>query len=121
MGIRLSGGTWLGLSFVLLLFTAASTFCILVAGFVWDPDDHPASYWREEIAGLRWLMAVAMMIPAAAAGAALASIFTRPRGHIRMAAGVLVAVVALVAFFSSWWLGLEAIDTAKYWAERLSG
>lgn len=120
MGMRVSGGAWLGLSVILLMFTAVSTFCIFVAGFAWEPDEYPASYWRDSIPGIRLMMAVAMVIPAAAAGAALASILVRPRGLVKMIGGGLVLAVSLAAFGASWWLGLDAIDTAKYWAVQLS-
>lgn len=116
MGKRLSGGTWLGLSMVLLLVTVVSTFFVWAANSSWGPDERPESYWQERIATLQGLMATAMLIPAASAACAGLAIFTRPRRSSLIVGGLLVAGMTLTAFFASWWLGVEAVESAKYWA-----
>ena len=63
----------------------------------------PASYWQGRISERQWIMAFSMLIPAASAAAALASMFALPRSHLRVVAASLVVVVALVAFFAVSW------------------
>ncbi|TLM80834.1 hypothetical protein [Pseudarthrobacter sp. NamE5] len=117
MGERLNGGKWLGLGFVLLFLTVISTFVAFASGFDWDPDEHPVSYWQAEISERQWTMAFSLIIPAASAATAVASMFAFPRRPIRIVGASLVTVLALAAFFASWFLGVDAIDSAKYWAE----
>ena len=77
----------------------------------------PASHWQERISERQWIMAFSMVIPAASAAAALASMFAHPRSPVRVVGASLVAVLALVAFFTSWSLGFDAVNSAKYRAE----
>jgi uncharacterized protein YjeT (DUF2065 family) len=76
----------------------------------------PASYWEKQIPERQLIMALAMLIPAASAAAAVSSMFALPRRALRVAGAVLVTALALAAFFASWWLGADAVDSAKDWA-----
>jgi hypothetical protein len=66
-------------------------------------------------------MAIAMLIPAASAAAAATSTFALPRRPLRVVGAALISTLALAAFFTSWLLGAEAVDSAKYWATRYPG
>lgn len=81
----------------------------------------PASHWQERISERQWVMVFSMVIPAASAAAAAASMFALPRNPVRVIAASLVAVLALVAFFTCWSLGIDAVNSAKYWAEYSPG
>lgn len=61
-----------------------------------------------------------LIIPAASAAAATLSMFALPRRPIRIVGASLVAVLALVAFFTSWSLRIEVVNSAKYWAENVA-
>lgn len=118
MGDRTNGGTLLGVSGGLLFLTVVSTFMIFAAGIDWEPDEMPASYWNEQIPQRQWMMAFAIVVPSASAAAAVASTFARPRRPLRIVGAILVAAVALTALYASWVLGVEAVESAKYWASR---
>ncbi|MCU1567192.1 MAG: hypothetical protein JWQ56_2129 [Pseudarthrobacter sp.] len=123
MGNRLNGGKLLGLGAGLLFLTVVSTFIVFAAalGSGWEPDEKPASYWEKQIPIFQWIMAIAMLLPAASAGAAIGSVFALPRRPVRIIGAVLVTALALTAFFTSWWLGDEAVESAKYWANWYPG
>jgi hypothetical protein len=116
MGNRLNGGKLLGLGAGLLSLAVVSTFMVFAAGFDWEPDEMPASYWEKQIPERQWVMAIAMLIPAASAAAAVTSMFALPRRAVQIVGAILVAALALAAFFTSWWLGADAVDSAKYWS-----
>lgn len=118
MGERVDGGKWLGLGFGLLFLTVISTGIAFASGFNWEPDEIPASRWQERISTRQWVMAFSMVIPAASAAAAAASMFALPRSPLRVVAASVVAALALVAFLFSWSLGIDAVNSAKYWAEH---
>jgi hypothetical protein len=59
--------------------------------------------------------AIAMLIPAVSAAAAVISMFALPRRAVRVVGAALVAALALVAFFTSWWLG------ATLWIRQSTG
>lgn len=119
--IRLNGGKLLGLSAGLLFLTVVSTFMIFAAGFDWEPDEMPASYWERQILQRQWMMAFAILVPSASAATAVTSMLAPPRRPIRVVGAVLVAAVALAALYASWVLGVEAVESAKYWADRGCG
>lgn len=73
-GNRLGGGRWLGLEAGLLFLAVVSTLMIFAAGFDWEP-----SYREEQIPERQWVMAIAMLIPAASATAAVTSMSALPR------------------------------------------
>lgn len=119
MRTRWDGGKWLGVSAGLLFLTVISTAVAFASGFDWEPDEHTASYWRQEIPTRQWTMAISMIIPAASVTAAAVSMYTLPRRPIRIVGAALVAVLALAAFFASWGLGVDAVNSAKYWAQNV--
>lgn len=112
----MNGGKLLGVGARLLFLTVLSTFMVFAAGFDWEPDEMPVSYWEKQIPERQILMAIAMLIPGASAAAAVTSMFALPRRAVRVVGAVLVTALALAAFFVSWWLGADAVDSAKYWA-----
>jgi hypothetical protein len=118
MGIRLRGAAWLFVSFVLLLVTVVTTLYMLAANFMWEPDEHPASYWQHQIPVRQWAMTVAMVVPAASIAAAVTGMYARPRRTLRVGLGIILTVLALVGFIGSWGLGVQAVKSATYWAEH---
>lgn len=63
-------------------------------------------------------MAISMTIPAASVTGAAVSMYALPRQPIRIVGAALVAVLALAACFASWGLGVDAVNSAKYWAQN---
>jgi hypothetical protein len=121
MGNRLNGGKLLGLAAGLLFLTVVSTFMVFAAGFDWEPDEMPASYWEKQIPERQLIMALAMLIPAASAAAAVTSMFSLPRRAVRVVGALLVTALALAAFFTSWGLGADSVESAKYWSTWYPG
>ncbi len=116
MGKRLDGGVLMVFAVTLLFLSVLSTFMVFGSGFDWDPDDYPPEYWQAEIPQRQWIMAIGVAVPAASMATAAASMFALPRRPVRIIAGGLVAVLALVPFVVSWYLGGEAVSKAQYWA-----
>ncbi|WP_404497679.1 hypothetical protein [Arthrobacter sp. GAS37] len=90
-------------------------------GFDFDPDDRPGSYYRAEIPKRQWVMAVSVAIPAMAAVASVRSIRTLPREVFWITAASVFLLIALAAVVFCWMIGIESIESAKYFAERFGG
>ena len=118
VGKRLDGGVLMVIGGTLLFLSVLSTFFVFASGFDWDPDDYPASYWKAEIPKRQWTLALGLAVPGLSALAAGLSMFALPRRPVRIIAGGLVATLALGLFVISWYLGVEAIDSARRWAIR---
>ncbi|MFF1254457.1 hypothetical protein ACFVYC_18455 [Pseudarthrobacter sp. NPDC058329] len=97
-----------------------STFLALASGFVHDPDDHSAGYYRDRIPERQWVMAVSVLLPAMTAAAAGASIFSRPRTQTRIANSSIVLLIAVAAIWFCWALGIDDIEKFERFANRLS-
>lgn len=121
MGNRLNGGKLLGFGVALLALSALSMLVVLFAGFDWEPDEKPVSYWVEQILERQWIMAIGVLIPGACAAAATASMFARPRRLLRVVAATVITVLALGALVFNWHFGADAVDSAKYWATWYPG
>ena len=113
---RWSGNLWLVWALLLLCLTLVSTFVAFASGFVHDPDDHPASYYRGRIPERQWVMVVSMLIPAMAAAAAGGSIFARPRAVARIAGGSAVMLLAVAAIWFCWAVGIDDIEKFERFA-----
>jgi len=102
----------------LLCLTLASTFVAFGSGFVHDPDDNPASFYRDKIPERQWVTAVSMLIPAMPAGAAGVSIFARPPALVGILAGSIVLLLALAAVWFCWVVGIDDIDKFERFAKH---
>lgn len=103
------GAGFLGLSLVSMFFDVAGAFLV-----TWDPREMSASYW-DGMLPLLWLIAVvAVLVPAAAAASAVASLFALPRRRTRVVGAALVTVVALAVLSFNWWLGPETIGEGAF-------
>ncbi|WP_045729368.1 hypothetical protein [Pseudarthrobacter chlorophenolicus] len=121
MGKRLDGGVLMVFAVTLLFLSVLSTFMVFGSGFDWDPDDYSPQYWEAEIPKRQWIMAIGVAVPAASMATAAASMFALPRRRVRIIFGGLVAVLALVPFVVSWYLGDDAVSSAQYWAYKSQG
>lgn len=121
MGERLNGGKLLGIGAALLAMSALSMLVVLAAGFDWEPDEKPVSYWVGQISERQWILSFALLIPAACAAAAAASMFALPRRPLRIVAATVVTVLALGAMAFNWHLGNDAVNSARYWSTFSTG
>ncbi|UKA59774.1 hypothetical protein [Arthrobacter sp. FW306-2-2C-D06B] len=121
MGKSGNGAIWIGIAFALLCLAAVSTFFAFWFGFDFDPDDRPGSYYRAEIPKRQWVMAVSVALPAMAAVASVHSILTLPREVFWITAASVFLLIALADVVFCWMLGIESIESAKYFAERFGG
>ncbi|MFK0040578.1 hypothetical protein ACIQTW_12120 [Paenarthrobacter sp. NPDC090517] len=117
---RWSGNVWLGWAFLFLCLTLVSTFLAFVSGFVHDPDDYPASYYRDKIPQRQWVMGLSMLFPALSAAAAGASIFARPRALNRIATGSIMLLLAVAAMWFCWALGVNDLEKFENFAISFS-
>lgn len=120
MSNRWSGNVWRGWAFLLLCLTLVSTFLALASGFVHDPDDNSAAYYRDRIPERQWVMALSMLLPAMTAAAAGASIFVRPRTLTRIANSSVVLLIAVAAIWFCWALGIDDIEKFERLANPFS-
>ncbi|MCZ9884532.1 hypothetical protein [Arthrobacter sp. B2a2-09] len=90
-------------------------------GFDFDPDDRPGSYHRAEIPKRQWVVAVSVAIPAMAAVASVRSILTLPQEVFWITASSVFLMASLAAIVFCWMIGIESIESAKYFAERFGG
>lgn len=117
---RWNGNVWLGWAFLFLCLTLVSTFLAFVSGFVHDPDDNPASYYRDKIPQRQWVMGLSMLIPAMSAAAALASIFARPRAVTRIVTGSIMLLLAVAATWFCWAMGMDDLEKFESFANSFS-
>jgi hypothetical protein len=99
-----------------LCLTLVSTFLALASGFVHDPDDHSAAYYRDRLPERQWVMALSMLLPAMAVAVAGASIFSRPRSRTRIANSSIVLLLAVAAIWFCWAVGVEDIEKFERFA-----
>jgi hypothetical protein len=118
---RWSGRTWLGIGVGFLCLSIFSTVVAFGSGFDFDPDDYPGSYYLHEIPRRQWIMAVSVVIPLVSALAAGMSILARPRTPGRILTASAVVILAAVAVWACWVLGVEAVDSARYFSEKFPG
>jgi hypothetical protein len=118
---RWSGRTWLGIGVGFLCLSFFSTVVAFGSGFDFDPDDYPGSYYLDEISRRQWVMAVTVAIPSVSVLTAGMSILARPRTPGRTLAASVVLLLAAVAFWACWVLGVEAVDSARYFSEKFPG
>jgi hypothetical protein len=111
----------LGIGVGFLCLSLFSTLVAFGSGFDFDPDDYPGSYYLDEIPRRQWVMAVTVAIPSVCAVAAGMSILARPRTPGRILAASVVLLLAAVAVWACWVLGVEAVDSARYFSERFPG
>ncbi|MGO4860160.1 hypothetical protein [Arthrobacter sp. 2MCAF14] len=95
-----------------------STFLAIWFGFDFDPDDRPGSHYSTEIPKRQWVMAASVTIPAMAAVASVRSILTLPREVFWITAAAVFLLIALAPVVFCWMIGIESIESAKYFAER---
>lgn len=114
---RVSGVTWLVISLGFMVLTVFSTFMIGAAGFDFDANDFPSSYYREQIPYRQRVMAVSLAVPAVAALAAVAAIVTRPRRLLQSLTAAAVLLLALAALVLCWVLGVDAVESARYFSQ----
>jgi glucan phosphoethanolaminetransferase (alkaline phosphatase superfamily) len=110
---------WLDLGSGLLILTLISTFAALTSGINHEPEDISALVWRQRIAERQWTMAITMLVPTATAAVAVISMFALSRKRARIVGSSMVTVLAIAAFFASWWFGDEAVNSARYWTENV--
>lgn len=110
-----------GLGFGFLCLALVSTFMAFSSGFDFDPNDYPGSYDLEDIPRRQWIIAVSLAIPAVSALAAVVSIFVRPRNPLRIIAASVVLLLAAVAIWFCWVLGVDAVERARYFSELFPG
>ena len=118
MGKPWSGDTWLGVAFALLGLSLVSTFFAFVAGFNFDPDDYPSSYYAARIPQLQGVLVVSVLIPAHAAVACVFSILATPRTKWRVATSVIALMLAASVVWFCWVIGIEAIQQATAFADH---
>ncbi|TFD01637.1 hypothetical protein E3T25_10450 [Cryobacterium sandaracinum] len=119
MGKQWSGGTWLALAFALLGLSLVSTYFAFISGFIFDPDDHPSSYYAARIPMHLGVMVVSVLVPALSAAASVFSILATPRKTLRIATSVIALLLALPAVWLCWVLGIAAIQQAIAFADHV--
>ncbi|MDJ0325494.1 hypothetical protein QMG61_17170 [Cryobacterium sp. PH31-AA6] len=107
------------MAFALLGLSLVSTYFALFSGFIFDPDDHPSSYYAAQIPMRLGVMVVSVLIPAFSAAASVLSILATPRKTPRIATSVIALLLALSAVWSCWVLGIEAIQQAIAFADHV--
>jgi len=112
---------WLGAAVAFLCLSLVSTCFALAAGFDFDPDDYPGSYYAERIPYRRWVMFFSMLVPTLSAAAAAVSILVRPRSASRIVASAIVLVLVLPIVWFCWVIGIESIQRAVDFSLRYSG
>lgn len=118
MGKLWSGGTWLGAAFAILGLSLVSTFIALIAGFNFDPNDYPGSYYAAQIPKLQGVMVVSVLIPVLSAAASMFSILATPRKTQRIATSVIALLLALSVVWFCWVIGIAAIQQAAAFADH---
>ncbi|MBG6059781.1 hypothetical protein RCH16_003171 [Cryobacterium sp. MP_M5] len=119
MGKQWSGGTWLAMAFALLGLSLVSTYFAFISGFIFDPDDHPSSYYAAQIPSRLGVMVASVLIPAFSAWASVMSVLATPRKTLRIAISVIALLLALSAIWLCWVLGIEAIQQAIAFADHV--
>ncbi|POH66698.1 hypothetical protein C3B61_09130 [Cryobacterium zongtaii] len=113
-----SGDTWLGWALVLFCLSLASTFIAGVAGFNFDPDDYPSSYYAARVPGLVGVMVVSLVIPALAAAASVLSARAGPHEARRTATATVILVLALSSVWLCLVLGIDSVQQAIEFSEH---
>ena len=116
---RWTGGTWLAASAALLGLSLVSTVVSLIAGFNWDPNDYPESFYAAQIPKLWAVTGVSVAIPVLAAAASVMSILSKPRRSVRVATSVVALLVALSVAAFCGVFGMGAIQQATDYAEYI--
>lgn len=116
-GRRWGDELWLGFAVGFLCLTPVSTFFAFASGFDFDPNDYRGSYYLEQIPRRQAMMAITLLVPAVAAGTAVAAALVQPRSWPRTVAAAAILVLAAVDIWFCWVLGSEAVDSARRYSE----
>jgi lysylphosphatidylglycerol synthetase-like protein (DUF2156 family) len=104
-----SAGVLVGVSFLALGY-------ILVAGFVFDPDDYPPEYWQEQVGHLQRAYAASMVAPLAAVLLAVFAWLTSRNADaskwVALCTGALATLLGLAIHSVGW----ENIEVARRFA-----
>ena len=114
-----TGRTWLGWAWVLLCLSLVSTFTAVGAGFTFDPDFHPSSYYAARVPWRVGVLVVSVLIPGLAAAASVLSARSRPREAWRTATALLLLILALASVWFCWVLGIASVRQAIEFAEHV--
>lgn len=112
------GDTWFRVALCLWVVSFFTGFFVFASGFNNDPDDYSSAFYAAQVPRLVGVTMVSVLVPLAAAAAAVLSLRATPRGNGQGTAAAVVLFLAVTGAGICLKFGIDAILQAAEFAEH---
>lgn len=112
------GDAWFRVALCLWVLSFFTGFFVLASGFNFDPDDYSSAHYAAQVPRLLGVTIVSVLVPLAAAAAAVISLRATPLGRGQGTPSAVVLFLALTGAGICLKLGIDAILQAAEFAEH---